>query len=66
MINNSLAAAGILTVSDQLAGGMLNQGVFYRGLQILGGGSTLGGLISGSDRGVHHRPTAVQGPPDLR
>ena len=48
MINNSLAAAGILTVSDQLAGGMLNQGVFYRGLQILGGGSTLGGLILGA------------------
>jgi AGZA family xanthine/uracil permease-like MFS transporter len=48
MINNSLAAAGILTVSDQLSDGMLNQGVFYRGLQILGGGSTLGGLILGA------------------
>ena len=48
MINNSLAAAGILSVSDQLAGNMLNQGVFYRGLQILGGGSTLGGLILGA------------------
>src|SRR5580698_4454420 len=48
MINNALAAAGILTVSDQLASGMLDHGVFYRGLQILGGGSTLGGLILGA------------------
>jgi AGZA family xanthine/uracil permease-like MFS transporter len=48
MINNSLAAAGILTVSDQLSNGMLDQGVYYRGLQILGGGSTLGGLILGA------------------
>ena len=48
MINNALAAAGINTVSDQLANGMLDQGIFYRGLQILGGGSTLGGLILGA------------------
>ena len=48
MINNALAAAGILTVSDQLANGMLSQGIFYRGLEILGGGSTLGGLILGA------------------
>jgi len=48
IINNSLAAAGILTVSDQLANSMLDQGVYYRGLQILGGGSTLGGLILGA------------------
>src|SRR5690242_12936998 len=27
---------------------MLNNGVFYHGLQILGGGSTLGGLILGA------------------
>ncbi len=48
MINNALAAAGITTVNDQLANSMLDQGVFYRGLQILGGGSTLGGLILGA------------------
>jgi adenine/guanine/hypoxanthine permease len=48
IINSALAAAGISTVSNQLAGDMLNQGVFYRGLEILGGGSTLGGLILGA------------------
>lgn len=48
MINNALTAAGISNVTDQLANSMLDQGVFYRGLQILGGGSTLGGLILGS------------------
>jgi AGZA family xanthine/uracil permease-like MFS transporter len=48
MIDNALAAAGILKVSDQLAGNMLDQGIFYRGLEVLGGGSTLGGLILGA------------------
>jgi len=48
MINNALAAAGIFAVSDQLAGDMLNKGIFYHGLQTLGGGSTLGGLILGA------------------
>ena len=48
MINNALAAAGIFAVSDALAGDMLNKGIFYHGLQTLGGGSTLGGLILGA------------------
>jgi adenine/guanine/hypoxanthine permease len=48
MIDNALAAAGVSTVSDQLATSMLDQGIYYRGLQILGGGSTLGGLILGA------------------
>jgi AGZA family xanthine/uracil permease-like MFS transporter len=48
MIDNALAAAGVSTVSDQLASSMLDQGIYYRGLQILGGGSTLGGLILGA------------------
>jgi AGZA family xanthine/uracil permease-like MFS transporter len=48
IINGALAAAGILAVSKELVGGMLNQGIYYRGLQILGGGSTLGGLILGA------------------
>jgi len=43
-----LAAAGIFAVSDALAGDMLNKGIYYHGLQILGGGSTLGGLILGA------------------
>jgi AGZA family xanthine/uracil permease-like MFS transporter len=48
IINSALAAAGVFAVSNELAGNMLNQGVFYHGLQILGGGSTLGGLILGA------------------
>lgn len=48
IINSALAAAGVFAVSDELAGNMLNQGVFYRGLETLGGGSTLGGLILGA------------------
>jgi len=48
MINNALASANVFSVSDELAGNMLNNGIFYHGLQILGGGSTLGGLILGA------------------
>jgi AGZA family xanthine/uracil permease-like MFS transporter len=48
IINSALAAAGVFAVSDELAGNMLNNGVFYRGLETLGGGSTLGGLILGA------------------
>jgi AGZA family xanthine/uracil permease-like MFS transporter len=48
MINNALASAGVFSVSDELAGNMLNNGIFYHGLQTLGGGSTLGGLILGA------------------
>jgi AGZA family xanthine/uracil permease-like MFS transporter len=45
LINGSLAAAGIFTVSDELMAGMKNQGVLYHGLQVLGGGSILAGLM---------------------
>ncbi len=48
MINNALASAGINSVSNDLAGNMLNNGIFYRGLETMGGGSTLGGLILGA------------------
>jgi AGZA family xanthine/uracil permease-like MFS transporter len=48
MINGALAAAGVFAVSDALAGNMLNNGIFYRGLQTLGGGATLGGLVLGA------------------
>jgi len=48
MINNALASANVFSVSDDLAGNMLNNGIYYRGLEALGGGSTLGGLILGA------------------
>jgi AGZA family xanthine/uracil permease-like MFS transporter len=48
IINGALAAAGIFTVSDELAAAMTNQGVLYHGLQTLGGGSILGGLVLGA------------------
>src|ERR1700688_4008620 len=47
MIDNALAAANISTVSvglDKLAG----QGVIYHGLEVLGGGSILTGLVLGA------------------
>jgi AGZA family xanthine/uracil permease-like MFS transporter len=53
-INNALAAAGTVVgalsaaqVTDLIAK-MRDQGVLYDGLRILGGGSTLGGLILGA------------------
>ncbi len=48
IINGALAAAGIFAVDDKLVGEMRNQGVLYRGLQVLGGGSILGGLMLGA------------------
>jgi AGZA family xanthine/uracil permease-like MFS transporter len=48
LINGALAAAGIFTVSDALAGQMINNGVLYHGLLTLGGGAILGGLILGA------------------
>lgn len=47
-INGALAAAGIFAVSDSLMSSMGNQGVLYHGLQVLGGGSILSGLILGA------------------
>jgi adenine/guanine/hypoxanthine permease len=48
LINGSLAAAGILSVSNELMAGMKDQGVLYHGLQVLGGGSILAGLMLGA------------------
>ena len=48
LINGALAAAGIFAVSDELLGNMKSQGVLYHGLEVLGGGSILGGLILGA------------------
>ena len=50
-INGSLAAAGTLVPAltpekkEALIGAMRNEGVLYHGLEVLGGGSILGGLI---------------------
>jgi len=54
LINGALAAAGtvLATLSteqlESLVGKMKNEGVLYHGLQVLGGGSILGGLTLGS------------------
>jgi AGZA family xanthine/uracil permease-like MFS transporter len=54
LINGALAAAGVTvaalsaTQMGDLVGKMKDQGVLYHGLQILGGGSILGGLILGA------------------
>jgi AGZA family xanthine/uracil permease-like MFS transporter len=54
IINGSLAAAGTIVAAlsaeqmNDLVGKMKNEGVLYRGLQVLGGGSILGGLILGA------------------
>lgn len=44
-INGALGAVGVFEVSEELIGKMRSQGVAYHGLQVLGGGSILGGLI---------------------
>jgi AGZA family xanthine/uracil permease-like MFS transporter len=51
MINGALAAAGTIMPAltpekkEALLGAMKNEGVLYHGLEVLGGGSILGGLI---------------------
>ena len=54
LINGALAAAGTLVPAltpeqlESLVAKMKNEGVFYQGLHVLGGGSILGGLILGA------------------
>jgi AGZA family xanthine/uracil permease-like MFS transporter len=54
MVNGALAAAGMAVAglsaqkANQLIANMKNQGVLYQGLQVLGDGSILGGLILGA------------------
>jgi AGZA family xanthine/uracil permease-like MFS transporter len=54
LINGALAAAGTIVPAltpeqlETLVGKMKNEGVLYHGLQTLGGGSILGGLILGA------------------
>jgi adenine/guanine/hypoxanthine permease len=48
-INNALgAAAGIHQVTDEMIANMAQSGVLYKGLQIVGGGSILAGVVLGS------------------
>jgi adenine/guanine/hypoxanthine permease len=53
-INGTLSAAGIVVgrlsqdQAEALVGKMRNEGVLYHGLQVLGGGAILGGLILGA------------------
>ncbi len=48
LMNGALASVGTFTVTEELTAKMKEQGVLYRGLEILGGGSILGGLILGA------------------
>jgi AGZA family xanthine/uracil permease-like MFS transporter len=48
LMNGALASVGTFAVTEEVAGKMREQGVLYRGLEILGGGSILGGLILGA------------------
>jgi AGZA family xanthine/uracil permease-like MFS transporter len=47
-ITGALAAVGTFVVSADVVSKMVDQGVWYNGLHILGGGSILGGLILGA------------------
>jgi AGZA family xanthine/uracil permease-like MFS transporter len=48
LIKGALGAAGVAAVSAELAGKMAAEGVLYHGLEILGGGAALGGLVLGA------------------
>jgi adenine/guanine/hypoxanthine permease len=48
LMNGALASVGTFTVTEELMAKMKDQGVLYRGLEVLGGGSILGGLILGA------------------
>jgi AGZA family xanthine/uracil permease-like MFS transporter len=47
-INGALAAVGVFAVTPAIVAAMKDQGVLYSGLQTLGGGSILAGLILGA------------------
>ncbi len=44
-VNGALNAAGITTVDEALQAKMAGEGVLFHGLEILGGGAVLGGLV---------------------
>ena len=45
MIKGALAATGVLAVSPELIEKMAGEGVLFHGLEVLGGGAALGGLV---------------------
>lgn len=48
LIKGALAAAGVTTVSSALLDQMAREGVLLHGLEVLGGGAALGGLVLGA------------------
>jgi adenine/guanine/hypoxanthine permease len=48
LMNGALASVGTFAVTEELTAKMKDQGVLYKGLEVLGGGSILGGLILGA------------------
>jgi AGZA family xanthine/uracil permease-like MFS transporter len=47
-VNGALSAAGITKVDDALQAKMAGEGVLFHGLEILGGGAVLAGLVLGA------------------
>ncbi|HRE79921.1 MAG TPA: hypothetical protein PLN52_02675 [Opitutaceae bacterium] len=45
LIKGSLAAAGVTTISPELVTRMAGEGVLFHGLEVLGGGAVLAGLV---------------------
>ena len=60
LINGALGAAGV-PVTPELIHSMAGGGVLYEGLQILGDGAILTGLVLGVGHGLHHRAPVRQG-----
>lgn len=48
LIKGALGAAGITAVSPDLVAKMAGEGVLFHGLEVLGGGAALGGLVLGA------------------
>ena len=60
LIDGALGAAGTNAATVGLD--KLGQvGVLYHGLEVLGGGAILGGMVLGADRRVHHRQEVRRG-----
>lgn len=48
LVKGALGAAGVTAVSVELAAKMAGEGVLFHGLEVLGGGAALGGLVLGA------------------